>query len=162
MSSKQLLTAEEELKVNEFIIKCVRKNVALPTNLRLGNEVRYTVQELLYLNADTLVKIGKQIETAIGKHGGSAFESDSKLQMPAYSGIYAEEWVQFLLLIITSKKAEAKRVKALEELKNITEQLESLKTPEELKADLLKRKNELLEQEQQAAIAGLGAITTAI
>lgn len=148
------LTQEQQAKLDAHILKCVYKNVTLNYTGKIGQPNASTVQELLTLNVSTLEKIGKSLEALSKQHGGSRFNKGSRLQLPAGSGVYADDWMDAIELIIIKKDAEDTARKNKAELDEINEQLNNLKTPQEQRQELEDRRRQLTGESVKTVDAG--------
>jgi hypothetical protein len=135
MATTKTFTEEQQKLYDAFILKCVTKNASIPHSARMGVERKYTVQELIQLDPNTLKAIGKQIETAANRHGGSRFEKESRFQVPAGSGIFGEEWLDFIELVIVRKESAQAAQEQADRIKELEAFIHKSKDTKELRAE---------------------------
>lgn len=133
------LTSIQQHDFDSFIIKCVTRNAVLPHSVRLGLTQRYTIQELVHMNAKSLEDIGDQLDIVNKKHGGSRFRKKDNLEIPLGSGIKVDEWLNFIEIAIIRAESKEQKKQKEDEIKHLEKQLEELKTPDEKKAELQDR-----------------------
>jgi len=127
------LSKEEKEILFSFIGKAVWENVSFPSNSAGFQNV--TVQDIVNKNEQQLTSYGKFIEKSFTSTG-SQFDDDDSKDQKKWGSITASEFVAFLVLVKKNKKYEAEERKRTAKIKAIKEQLESLKTPDELKKEL--------------------------
>lgn len=142
-TQKQYLSSEKQTLLNAFISRAVMANASFEYSSNFGKVEPQTVQQLVHTNAITLKKIGMQLEKIVAGHGQSRFNKKNRLQIPAQSGIYAEEWLDFIDVCLERQDAIASDRETSAELKEIDAELEALETPDERKKKLLERRNSL-------------------
>jgi hypothetical protein len=138
-----VLSPEEKLTFDNFIVKAVSSNITFPA-IQMGAR-NITIQELIHQRtltslgeyADFLEKQAPQV-TRIERMSGVKEKTISN------SDISYKELINFIDLVIKMKQIEVEENKVQSELADIDRELTKLTSPTERKAQLLTRKEQIL------------------
>lgn len=139
---EKLTDAEEQQRLL-FIGNCIDKNLYLPTNTRFGVAQKTTVQDLTNSSVETLQAIGSSIKKAIGDHDPEF----SNAPEPMLGKLSASKWVEFIRLTIKRKRVQEYTEKTKEKIKQLQDQINEAKTPQEKRAEAEAQLAELQKEE---------------
>jgi hypothetical protein len=138
MEKKTDLTQDERNELMLFIGECVLSNRSFPS-VKLGHE-KITVQELLHVRSDQDLR---ELGTSIN-HAKAKFDPDfSTTDTFKVGGVDAEKVIRVLKLILKLREFSEYKKAAAAELKAIKTQLGNLETPDETRARLKAKQDEL-------------------
>lgn len=132
MEKKEALTIEERNELMTFVGECVIENKAFP-NMKMGAQ-NLTIQELLHERSDADIRnLGIAVNQAKSKFDPD-FSSSNTYKI---GGVDGDKFVKILKLILKHRAYADYKLKLASKKADITKQLASLKTPDELKKELM-------------------------